>query len=391
MGFIESEIAVVYGRIVEGFRAPYKEDLYFKTVIVPGFSDGHMHPQVVDAGLEPSRVWSNSYEWLETRRLRVDEAAVRSDLDLSSRLAAAAFSRSLLEGVTLVAATGRLSANVRGWLSLPSRPRAIFLPTVMDRAGWPSIREVEVEIERLEGLLRDGLAKIGVFVHSLGTAKPESVRRALQTAARRRSIMGMHLSEGLPEAGRLVDVLGRGPYPARIVAVHCMEVEDLPTGVRCVSCPASNQILYRRTRPTLEGVDGFGSDWPLLIGTIARHLPLINKLYPGRLQEILYKATIGGYRAYLALHDGDFVAYDASLEDVLAGRALPVWVSVAGKPAVVEGRLSGSGYGYGEVLSIIRRLIKEAIEKHGDGSLPHIPDVESMYEASLALEGGPRS
>lgn len=203
--------------------------------------------------------------------------------------------------------------------------------------------------------------------------------------------MGMHLSEGVPESGRLVEVLGRGPYPARIVAVHCMEVEDLPTGVRCISCPASNQILYRRTRPTLEGVDGFGSDWPLLIGTVARHLPLINRLYPGRLQEILYKATIGGYRAYLALHDGDFAAYDAGLEDILAGRALPVWVSVAGRPAVVEGRLAGSGYSYPEVLTRIRELIREALEKYGDGSKPYVPDIEGVYEASLAPEGGPRS
>ncbi|MCE4616366.1 MAG: hypothetical protein F7C09_04800 [Aeropyrum sp.] len=381
MGYLEAEAAVVHGRIVEGFRAPYREDLSFKTVIVPGFSDGHAHPQVVDAGLIPGRRWRDSYEWLEGRMLRIDERAVRSDEELASRLAAATFARSLLEGVTLVAVTGRLGANVRGWLSLPARPRAVFLPTVMDRAGWPSIGEVEREIGRLVGVLGDGLAKIGVFAHSLATTRPESVRRALKAAASLRGVLGMHMSEGLPELPRLLEVLGRGPYPTRIVAVHCTEIERLPPGVHCISCPASNMILYGRTRPTLAGVEGFGSDWPLLIGSTPRHLPLISGLYPGRVSEILRKATIGGYRAYLVRHEGDFVAYDEDLEEVLSGRALPVWVSIAGVPAVVEGELRGSGLAYVDVVKMAEEAVREAFDKYGDGAKPYIPSLEDLTAA----------
>lgn len=381
MGYIEADVAVVHGRVVEGFRAPYREDLYFKTIIMPGFSDGHAHPQVVDAGLIPGKVWSNSYEWLKERRLAVDEKALRSDEDLSSRLAAATFARALLEGVTMIAVTGRLAANVRGWKSLPARPRVVLLPTVMDRTGWPSIEDVEGEIGRLSPVLRDGLAKIGVFTHSLATTKPESIRKAISMAARLKGILGMHLSEGLPEAGRLVQILGKGPYPARIIAVHCTELESMPSGVHCVSCPASNMVLYSRTRPTLSGVEGFGSDWPLLIGSVPRHLPLILSSYPGRISEVLRRMTIGGYRAYLVRHEGDFTAYDVSLDKVLEGRATPAWVSVAGMPVVVEGVLVGSGHTYSEILGIVEELVREALDKYGTGERPVRPVLEGLAPA----------
>lgn len=383
MGYIEAETALVHGRVVHGFRMRWRESLWFKTIVVPGFSDGHAHPQVVDPGAGGGP-WSNSYDWLESRRLRVDEAAVRADIDLSARLAALTFARALLEGVTLIAVTGRLEANVKGWLSVGGAPRAVFLPTVMDKKGWPSVEEVARAAERLRGMLADGLARIGVFVHSLGTARPETVRAALAFAASKRTVLGMHLSEGLPEAERLREVLGPGPYPTRIVAVHCTEPEDLPRSVYCVSCPASNMILYGRTRPTLDGVYGFGSDWPLLLGTAARHVRLALSISPRSVSMTLYRATTGGYIVYEMPFQGDFAAYDDSLERVLEGRAKPVYVSVAERPIVAEGRLQPWGYTLGEVESLIRDAVREAFEKHGLG------DVDPSAAAEEALSVGKR-
>ena len=363
MGYIEADTAVVYGRIVEGFKIPFREDLYFETLFVPGFSDGHMHPQVVDVGLVPGVKWRDSYEWLRGRRLRVDEARVRSDLGLAARLARIVFARSLLEGVTFVAVTGRFAANVRGWLSLPVRPRVVFMPTVIDRRGWPSIESIGEEVERLRIPLSDGLARVGVFVHSLGTTSSRSLLESLRIAAEYGGVFGLHLSEGRAESYLLEKSIDGGPRPARIVAVHCID-DGPPRGVSCIACPASNLVLYGRTRGSLDGVDGFGSDWPLLLGSVARHLPVFLRVYRGRLEEVLERATVGGYRAYMVDYSGDFVGYDEELGRVLEGGVLPRWVFVAGEPVVVEGVLRGVSVSYWDVLRANRELVEEAIEKY---------------------------
>ncbi len=364
MGVVEADEAVVYGRIVEGFRAPAPVSGHYRLLVMPGFSDGHMHPQVVDAGLVPGRRWRDSYDWLENRVLRVDEASLRADVELSSRLARLVFMRSLLEGVTLAAVTGRLEANVRAWLGLRVKPRAVFLPTVMDRRGWPSVEEVAAGVERLSRLLEDGVARIGVFVHSLRTARPETARKGLDLAASMRTVLGLHLSEGVREAGLLRKTLGSGPYPVFIAAVHCTEEEELPSGVYCVSCPQSNLILYGRTRRSLAGVHAFGSDWPLLLGTVANHLKTITRVFGSSYEAILWRATVGGYRVYGMPSQGDFAAYDSSLGDLLSGRARPRLVVVDGSVAVEEGVLVGEGYSLQEVEFMIRDAIGEALEKH---------------------------
>ena len=364
LGVVEADEAVVYGRIVEGFRAPAPVSGHYRLLVIPGFSDGHMHPQVVDAGLVPGRRWRDSYDWLENRVLRVDEASLRADLELSSRLARLVFMRSLLEGVTMVAVTGRLEANVRAWLGLRAKPRAVFLPTVMDRRGWPSVEEVAAGADRLSRLLEDGVARIGVFVHSLRTARPETARKGLALAASLRTVLGLHLSEGVREAGLLRRVLGWGPYPVPIAAVHCTEDEELPPGVYCVSCPLSNLVLYGRTRRSLAGVHAFGSDWPLLLGTVASHLKTITRAFGSNYEAIMWRATVGGYRVYGMPSQGDFVAYDSSLRDLLSGRAKPRLVVVNGAVAVDEGVIVGEGYTLPEVESMIRDAVREALEKH---------------------------
>jgi len=364
LGVIEAEEAVIYGRIVEGFRTHAPVSGHYRLLVIPGFSDGHMHPQVVDAGLVPGRRWRDSYDWLANRVLRVDEASLRADLELSSRLARLVFMRSLLEGVTLTAVTGRLEANVRAWLTLKWKPRAVFLPTVMDRRGWPSVEEVAAGARKLSKVLEDGVARIGVFVHSLRTASPETARKSLSLASSLRTVLGLHLSEGVREAGLLESILGSGPYPVPIAAVHCTEEEELPAGVYCVSCPLSNLVLYGRTRRSLAGVHAFGSDWPLLLGTVARHLGVIFRVFRASYEAVLWRATVGGYRVYGMPLQGDMVAYDAGLADLVSGRARPKLVTVAGNVVVEEGRLHGEDLALEDVERLIGEAVREALERY---------------------------
>ncbi|MEB2836113.1 MAG: amidohydrolase family protein [Desulfurococcales archaeon] len=385
MGILEAGHAIVHGKIVEGLQLPFPRDEYYETVIIPGFSDAHMHPQVVDAGLDGGRVWSNSYEWIEERRLRVDEAGVRSDLELSARLARAVYKRALLEGVTLVAVTGNVEANVRAWLSLSIAPRAVFLPTIMKRKGWPTLSRAEMLLKKLRGMLDDGFARVGVFIHSIRLAGPDQLYQAVSRARELGGLVGLHLGEGVPEAAEYFRITGGVPLGVRVVAVHCISDPDPRAyGLLCVSCPATNLILYRRTRSSLRGVTSFGSDWPLLIGTVARHLPLIARVFPGFLDGTFRRATIGGYRDYGIPHGGDLVAYDVPPERIPESFHAPKLVMVSNRIAVHEGRLVESGESLTEVERSIRALIREAIEAHPAPGAPLRGD--PIEEASRALQ-----
>ncbi len=389
MGLLEADQAIIYGRIVENLRLPSPVDAYFKTIILPGFSDAHAHPQVVDGGVVGGP-WRNSYEWIESRRLAVDEAAIRSDLDLASRLTVAVLKRALLEGTTLIALTGALEANIRAFLMLKVRPRVVFLPTVMSKKGWPSLGQALEAARRVSMFLDDGSARVGVFLHSIKYAGSDAVREALVSAASKGFIVGMHLSEGVPESGRLKVILKGQKVPGRVVAVHCISDDPQGLGLRCAACPATNLILYRRTRKTLKGITSFGSDWPLLIGTVPRHLGIIKGVWRRRLEEILAKATLGGYRDYGMPYSGDLVAFDVSLEKVLEGSALPRLVMVGWNVVVNEGKLL-DGESYSDVLKEIRNLVFEALEKHPSGERVGDPLAEAeaaLHDALLARHQG---
>lgn len=360
---IEADVAIVYGSVIENARIPAPVSGYYDLVVVPGFVDAHAHPQVVDGGLEPGRVWRDSYEWFEKRRLSVDEVGVRRDLELSEKLARLTFARALLEGVTLIAVTGRLLANVRAWLGMRSKPRAVFLPSVMDKPGW-TVGELSLDYEKVSMMVEDGTAKLGVFVHSLGTSSPETVAMAARIASREGRILGLHFSEGVDESRRFEEVMGLPPYPVRIVTVHCIDSDLRHRNIPCVACPATNMALYGRTRRHLEAFSGIGSDWPLLLGSSPRHMPLAIRLYRSSLQRLVSIYTIEGYRAYSMPHDGDIVAYDGGVDDLLEGRALPSLVTVAGKVAVLEKRLAESGLSLPDVEKMIEEAIREAYDKH---------------------------
>lgn len=364
MGYIEASTAVVYGKVVSNLKIPFKRDLHVETLIIPGFSDAHAHPQVIDAGLG-GRVWRDSYHWIDGRKLRVDEAAVRSDIDLSTRLAHLVFKRALLRGVTLLAVTGRLEANVNGWLSMRIRPRVVFLPTAMKKRGWKSVDDLITSIDALRYSLRDVLARLGIFVHSLRLAGVDELVKAAKYASSSGGLVGIHVDEGVRETEELRLHLGALLGRTRIVGVHCIETDDPSKhGILCAACPASNMVLYRRTRRNLRGITSFGSDWPHLLGTVPDHLPLIHSLYPGFREEILRRATIGGYRDYGMMHSGDLVGYDVPLDRVLSEGAEPLFVSVSWRVAVWEGILLETSETIHDIERSTREVIREALDAY---------------------------
>ncbi|MEM3942752.1 MAG: hypothetical protein QXJ59_01595 [Thermofilaceae archaeon] len=337
--------------------------LYVETVIAPGFADAHAHPQVVDVG---EGLWSNSYEWMSKRRLRVDEAALRADIDLSSRLAEASMLRALLEGVTLMALVGRAEANLLAYRRMPVKPRVVVMPTILDvMRGWPTTWSAANLVISLSHL--DSRVPMGLFVHSLGGVSSKALRAAYVTARSFNLPFGLHLNEGLDELHQLVTLLGlREGEDSGIIAVHCIVDGDFERyGIRVVHCPLSNLRLYGRTLADPTKVDALGSDWPLLLGSaLSTYRGAVRVHGKEHASLLLAKATWGGYEVYGVPWSGDWVGFDEPLERVLKGEAEPSFVAVAGRIVVEERRLLGYGYDRSDVDRLVDELVKLAIEKH---------------------------
>ncbi|MCE4600580.1 MAG: hypothetical protein F7C38_03335 [Desulfurococcales archaeon] len=326
---------------------------------------------------------------MDERRLHVDEVMLRQDIGLSARLAELALKRAVLEGVTLIAFTGVLEANLKARLRFPGGPRLVLLPTSMDRAGWMKPAEVLHLYNKYYNYLEDSLLRIGIFVHSLRWASRSTFREALVLASNTGMPLGLHLSEGISEKSEFVARVSEAPRLPRIIAVHCIEDNPREMGIRCSSCPGSNMILYGRSRTSLEGVTSFGSDWPHLIGTVSRHIGLILRLFPARLGSVLYRITTGGYIDYGVQHNGDLVAYDSPLEDVITGRVLPRMVMVAGNIVVDESVIPDTGESLSDVEREVREVSKYASEVYGDGSPPLLPGPRFIWDIMESLGGEP--
>ena len=332
---------------------------YFETVVYPGFADAHAHPQVVDYGRGQ---WRDSVEWIRNRELEVDEGSLRRDVELSKKLAKAAMLKSLLEGTTLIAVVGSYRANIEAALELDSRPRTVVMPTLYEQSGWQRLWEVLGELKRLARVAERYNVKLGLFCHSVEFTSREELLESYRIAQNNGLVLGLHLSEGRRELGELRRILGL-PGRRSIVGIHCLMDEDYRSaGVRVVSCPASNLVLYGRTRERLVDVDALGTDWPLLLGGVVEQHGLLVELGVDPL-ESLEKATAGGYRVYGVDFDGDFVAYDEKVGKVLGGKCgRPAYVFVDWRPLVVEGVL-GSLEG-DHVEKVVRGLVREAIDRH---------------------------
>jgi guanine deaminase len=389
---LEAGVAVIWGRVRENFSMPFPIDAYYDVIIMPGFSDTHAHPQVIDAGLQPVMRWENSYHWIETRQLNVDEARVRADIGLASRLAELVMKRALLEGTTLIALTGRFEANLKAFVRMESTPRVVLLPTVMNRKGWATPESLKTSFSRLRKYMRDQLLRIGVFLHSLAYGGPKMTVEALELARSLRGPLGIHLSEGVSERRDFEEITCCRRENVSIVAVHCLNDNYRDLGLRCSSCPASNILLYGRVLGDISRITSFGSDWPHLVGTTGRLIPLMFKLYRGRTTDILLRATVGGYEDYGVSAFGDFIAYDGSLRRVLEGLERPKLVSVARKIVVEEGILRDTEESLEDVERETRETIKYAVEIYGTGIVPWIPTYEELldYASKLASRNSER-
>ncbi|MCS7104793.1 MAG: amidohydrolase family protein [Thermofilaceae archaeon] len=333
--------------------------LYVETAIVPGFSDAHAHPQVVDVG---EGLWNDAYEWIAKRTLKVDEVALRADLEFSSKLAAAVMVKGLLEGVTMMALVGRGEANVLAYRRLPAKPRLVILPTILDsRAGWlNSWNALNLAIS-LSSL--DGAVPVGLFAHSLGHVTPASLKAAYRATRELNIPFGLHLSEGIDELSKLVSFLDlKEGDDSRIVAVHCISGSGYKNyGIRVVHCPLSNLKLFGRTLSNVKEVDALGSDWPLLLGSVLSTYRAAVKLHG--MEHALYlldRATAGGYRIYGLDWRGDVVAFDEPLEKVIEGESTPVFVAVKGKLLVKERVVTDLSLNSTEIDKTIAKLLRFA-------------------------------
>ncbi len=383
---IEADTLVVHGKVYYDKRLPVEwEDAYYKTVITPGVSDGHMHPQVIDPGTD-NGLYRDSYDWIEKRELGIDEAGIRRDPRIAGKLARLTYLRSLLEGTTLIAVTGSLLPNVVAWSALEEKPRTVFLPTTMRRKGWMRPWEIYDAEKKLEKSINDSVARLGIFVHSLRYTAPEDFIYSYNKVEKERWILGIHLSEGVKEVELLARTMKR-EFFNRIAGVHCL-VEDVKHfGINCVSCPATNTLLYNKLKENFLDIDSFGSDWPHLIGSVARHIGLIRNSYRIPLEILLFKLTTGGYLVYGMPSHGDLVAYDEPLEEVLTGKPDPVAVYVAGRKVVEEKRLTGLGYNISDLEDETIEAISEAYDLYASGNITKNRLMSRIKNARRVIQG----
>jgi guanine deaminase len=363
MGVVEVGCLLLRGRVIENARLeiPVGEGLYFESAISPGFSDAHAHPQVVDVGA--GGPWRDSYEWLKNRELRVDEAAIRRDRELSAQLAEATILLSLFDGVTLISLTGSLEGGIEAVRRLRASPRVVVLPTIMSLDGWSLPESVFVKyIENRH--LWNGYFSLGFFVHSIRGADLPMIRASFNISRRLGLPFALHLSEGVNEVDELVEALGGSARG--VVAVHCITApeECRRVGVRIVHCPTSNLYLYNTTLGSIELFDALGSDWPLVSGTLLKTYQDAVKLH-GPSLDLLNKASLGGYELYGVDPCGDLVAFDSPLEKVVRGDARPRYVFVKGRAVVEEGMVNFYGFRRSDVERIASERIRYAFEKHG--------------------------
>ncbi|MEM0197425.1 MAG: hypothetical protein QXK13_00640 [Fervidicoccaceae archaeon] len=344
------------------FCLPGKASGSFRSAISPGLSDAHAHPQVIDVG--EKGIWRDSYEWISRRKLRIREGDLRKDPILSSKLASIALKLSALDGVTLIALTGSIYGNILAIRKESLRPRTILFPTVMDREGWISLEEART-IFGSHANLDGGTIKLGIFLHSLGFTRREAVKEAILLSRKSNLPVALHLSEGKKEAFKLKEMLGENT--GGLIAVHCLEEpkECRELGLKIVSCPLSNIYLYGRTLTSPDLFDALGSDWPLITGTMRDVLSISTSLF-GFSEQLLGKATLGGYELFSIPASNDISLYDESLIDVASGRARPKMVLVNGRETVVEGKLDGIDRE--EVEKEAREVIEEAFSLYGSDS-----------------------
>lgn len=340
----------------------FKKSLWFESGVFPGFVDAHAHPHVIDAGLNGGP-WKNYVEWLSSRKLRIDEGALREDLNACTRLSKLTLMLSALQGTTLISLTGNFKANTRAVTELKKRPRVVATPTIIDKQGWEPFERILPILRYIETLDTNETFRLGIFCHSLRFTRRKHIVKSYKLAENNGLIFALHLSEGVKELQKLTKTL-KLPGKTKIIGVHCTEREDYKSkGVHVVQCLSSNLALYGKTQRNLGLIECFGSDWPLIFGGILTEIKKALSVHGKRkLFEIIRKTTVNGYKLYNVNYSGDYVFFGAPLKKTIQYKIKPLYVLIRGEIVVAERMLNG--FSYDDILKIIEEYKCFLLEKY---------------------------
>jgi len=364
--------AVIGKGIFHDIEIPIKDskstEYFFKTVISPGFSDAHAHPHVIEKNCN-GRKWKNMKDWFNNRKTKINEILLRKDLEICTKLSKLTLYKALLEGTTLIAlVSSNPYANLLAFQSIGNKPRTIILPTISNLKGMnKSFEEIKSFLENIEKNENNELMNFGIFIHSLSFINLNDFIESAKWSYEKNKPFALHLSEGFKELENLRKIIHNIEHPNPIIGVHCTENENYHRfKVKTVNCPLSNLFIYGKTQKNFNQIDSLGTDWPLVIGGIDKQIKELIKIHgKDKIKKILEKATIGGYKLYGMPHNGDFIAFDTSFENILKGKIeYPTYVFINYKPIVKNRKIVSLNLSYEEVLKEIEKTIKEAYEKY---------------------------
>lgn len=343
----------------------------FKTVFSPGFSDAHAHPHVIEKNCG-RRKWENMKDWFNNRKTKIDEISLRKDLEICTKLSKLTIYKALLEGTTLIAlVSSNPYANLLAFKSIKNKPRTVILPTISNLKGMnKSFKEIKLfleKIERSKNLSKSKLINYGIFIHSLSFTNLNDLIESAKWSYEKNKPFALHLSEGFKELNKLREIIHNIKHSNPIIGIHCTENEKYHNyGVKTVNCPLSNLLIYGKTQKNFNQIDSLGTDWPLVIGGINEQIKELIKIHGKRkIKKIFEKATIGGYRLYGMPHDGDFIAFNTSFENILKGKIVPPpYVSINHNLIVKDGKIIDLDLSYRDILKEIEKTIKEVYEKY---------------------------
>jgi 5-methylthioadenosine/S-adenosylhomocysteine deaminase len=280
------------------------------TLITPGLVNVHTHAgAALFRGLvedAPRAFWNAGYAVPNQERLSADDYA------LSARAACAEF---LLNGVTTIA--DRFSGMDRIAPAIAeSGIRAAVGETLRGTRTTPDWRTAEAVIERFGVDPAASRVFAGIAPHALDSCADDLLKECARRAERLGASVFIHVAQSMPEiaaikgrghAGALACLEANGLVGGRVVAAHCLYLDDAElaewprSGVAIAHCPASNLKIEARTLPVHRLLGrvpiGLGTDWTVTDNGMdllveARMAALVGKLLANDPQALPVRSMI---------------------------------------------------------------------------------------------------